>query len=443
MTREYTPFLNIFPMWHWDLQAADLLPDGSVRFAFEKDSPRQRQVIALQQRVRPSLEMQDAANIREHRLTLSRDLENMFENLHHGVRSRGLAKKFQYEAPDELVTALRPHFAEQLNNKFRHPDHLQLGTYTLGEFKEFYSAFMTLCGIHERVCYPFAQKGYPIPESSLVLVKSRRSWIATLARISDLPVNMCEEIIQHLTMDPSPRKATGMAIHPFVPLDGHNQELAVAPQFTLAANADDNILRALSYRDQKQFSRINTEKEAGLRARIKNANSRFNLPNPVDLPDKSTEIDLIIEDKQSSTLVLAELKWIRKPLKPHERQLRNADVDKGVQQLSTIREYARAHPEFLQTSRRLSRRIDEYSHVHYLLIAADHWFWVEPEDEFAILDFQAFLTKYAQSTDLHATVEDLLRYDWLPKEGENFHVRFDTSTVNGATIESPSFHHIR
>jgi hypothetical protein len=127
LSREYTQFLNIFPMWHWNLQAADLLPDGRVRFAFERDSPRQRQVIALQQRVRPSMDMQDAASTRKHRLTPSRDLERMFENLHRSVRSRGLAKKSQYEAPDELVTALRPHFADLLAAKFRHPDHLQLG----------------------------------------------------------------------------------------------------------------------------------------------------------------------------------------------------------------------------------------------------------------------------------------------------------------------------
>jgi hypothetical protein len=77
------------------------------------------------------------------------------------------------------------------------------------------------------------------------------------------------------------------------------------------------------------------------------------------------------------------------------------------------------------------------------LIVADHWFWVEPEDGFAILDFQTFLTTFSKSIDLNATVRDLLTYDWLPKEGVNFRVKFDASTVNGTTIESPSFHYIK
>jgi len=73
----------------------------------------------------------------------------------------------------------------------------------------------------------------------------------------------------------------------------------------------------------------------------------------------------------------------------------------------------------------------------------DHWIWVEPEDGFAILDFQTFLTKCSQRIDLNATVTDLLTYDWLPKEGVNFRVRFDASTVNASIIESPSFHYIK
>ncbi len=87
---------------------------------------------------------------------------------------------------------------------------------------------------------------------------------------------------------------------------------------------------------------------------------------------------------------------------------RNADIEKGVRQINLIRAYAREHPDFLKNSRRLTRDITSYANVHYLLIVADHWFWVEPEDGFAILDFQTFLTKFSKSVDLNATVRDLM-----------------------------------
>ena len=77
ISREYTSFQNIFPMWHYDMQAADMLPDGRVRFVFERDSPRQRQVIALQQTVRPAIDMRDAPDTRTHRVTLSKEQEEI------------------------------------------------------------------------------------------------------------------------------------------------------------------------------------------------------------------------------------------------------------------------------------------------------------------------------------------------------------------------------
>jgi hypothetical protein len=439
--REYTNFLNIFPRWHRYLQRADILPDGRVRFAFERDSPRQRQVIAFQQRAHPSKNMQGAPS--RARMTLTSEQEQLFADLHNATRSKGLARKFAYEPSRELLEAVRPHFQQRLDDSFRHSGDFELDGYTLDEFKLLYVGLLILCGIHERVCYPFKDKGYPIPQSSLVMVKPRGVWITKLVSLSGLSQQICEKIIDHLTMDPSPGKATGMAIHPFVPLDRYNQDLAVAPQFPLAANSDDNILRAFSYRDQAKFSGANTGKEATLRGRLLAANSRFNIPDPMNLPDRSTNIDLIIEDQQSSTLVLAELKWIRKPVKTWERAERDAEVDKGIGQVRKIRNYARAHPDFLKVSRRLTRDIGSYANVHYLLIVADHWFWVDPEDNFAILDFQVFLTNFARSTNLQSTISDLVTYDWLPVEGVNFNVAFAPSSVNGAVIESPTFNHLK
>ncbi|MGP8172955.1 MAG: hypothetical protein ACLP7O_00240 [Terracidiphilus sp.] len=440
ISREYTNFLNIFPMWHLDMQGADVLSDGRVRFAFERDSPGQRRVIAFQQRFRPHIGMRDA--ITHHRMQLNSEQERQFAELREIAQSRGSTKKLRYEPPAELIRDVLCHSLLRVDESFRYPDGLELDEYSLGEFKSFYAGLLTLCAIHERICYPFLERGHQIPESSLVMVKTRRTWIEKLADISRLPVDKCEKIVTHLTMDPSPGKETGMTVYPFIPLDGFNQELAVAPQFPLAARSDDNILRAFSYRSNAEFSRIN-QKEPLMRSRILAANGRFNIPEPVRLPNGKTNIDLIIEDAQSSTLVLAELKWIRKPLTPKERKRSNAEIEKGLQQVQLVRDYARTHPDFLKRSQRITRTVNSYANIHYLLIVADHWFWIDPEDSFAILDFQVFLTQFATSTNLQDTISDLLTYNWLPIEGVNFSVDFEPSSVNGAVIESPTFRHIR
>jgi hypothetical protein len=441
ITKEYTSFLNMFPRWHRDVQAADVLADGRIRFALERDSPGQRRVIAFQQRFRPSIGMQDAAT--HHRMQLNPAQEQKFADLYRAARAKGSAKKFKYEPPPDLIEDVMPHWINRVNESFRYPESTELGEYSLGDFKSFYAAFLTLCSIHERLCYPFLEKGHTIPESSMVLVKQRTGWIRKLAAISGLPANVCETMVSHLTLDTNSRNIAGMTVYPFVPLDRNSSELAVAPQFPLAARADENVLRALSYRVPNEFSKVTTQKEGILRARLKDVNTRFKLPEPIRLPDGSTDLDLIIEDSGSNTLVLSELKWIRKPVKALEHIQRDEEVEKGIRQIKTIRNYVRSHPDFLMQSGRLARKTSSYSNIHYLLIVADHWFWTDPEDGFAIIDYQTFLTEFAKSSNLQETVADLISYQWLPNEGQDFYVGLDASSANGAVIEIPTFYHVK
>jgi hypothetical protein len=39
-------------------------------------------------------------------------------------------------------------------------------------------------------------------------------------------------------------------------------------------------------------------------------------------------------------------------------------------------------------------------------------------------------------------MSDLLRYEWLPVEGRDFRVQYDTATVNGVSIQSEVFYTI-
>lgn len=57
----------------------------------------------------------------------------------------------------------------------------------------------------------------------------------------------------------------------------------------------------------------NTDKESLMRERITDAATQFAASHSIELPDKSTEIDLLLADEVSSTVVFAELKWSRKP----------------------------------------------------------------------------------------------------------------------------------
>ncbi len=124
-----------------------------------------------------------------------------------------------------------------------------------------------------------------------------------------------------------------------------------------------------------------------------------------------------------------------------ERLSREEDVLKGVHQLELIREYGRQHPSFLLERKELGRRLDAYEHVHHLLLVRDYWYWIEPQDRIAVMDFDEFVRRYEASSSLKDLTEDLLQYQWLPVEDRDFHVEYSAASVNGAVIESALFKH--
>jgi hypothetical protein len=106
VSRYYTNFLNIFPLWRRDHERAELMANGAVRFHIPRNSTRQRQVIAYQQLHRPAEEMRRSPKKQER----SPELQRLFNDLFQQARPHGLQKKFQYEPSIELIEALRPEY---------------------------------------------------------------------------------------------------------------------------------------------------------------------------------------------------------------------------------------------------------------------------------------------------------------------------------------------
>jgi hypothetical protein len=436
LTEQYSHFLDVFPMWHKDHERLDLLPDGRVRFYIPRDSPRERQVIAFQQGYRPQ-GVEIAAQYGGSPAPEPPETMKLLAKLWEQARPGGTAGKFAYEPSIELVESLRPKYDRRLRENFRRSDAFKFGKYSLREFKSFYIALLILCSIHEYICYPFDMPGRPVPVSSLVMVKGRRAWVTKLSDISGLAQDVCEAIVSDLVLDPVAHPTSSMCIHPFVPLD--RLTLAVAPQFPLASAVDDNITRSYSYLAPDLFSAQNTEKEETMMELVRGAAPQYDVRSRIELPDKAGEIDLLLADEEKRAVVLGELKWVRKPYRSLERIARDKEIDRGVGQLRLIRDFMRLHPDFLHERGKLPRNLTEYAAIHYLLLAWDHWYWVEPDDGIAIIDFGAFVPALRKSSSLDALVARLLTYNWLPQEGRDFRVSYAPSEANGAVFESCIF----
>ena len=111
----------------------------------------------------------------------------------------------------------------------------------------------------------------------------------------------------------------------------------------------------------------------------------------------------------------------------------------GIRQLRQIRDYLQRYPEHLKRIGKIARPVNEYRRVQYLLVARDHWPWIEPENNLMIVECGGFVKAMLKAGSLSEALDGLLGYDWLPEEGRDFTVIFERSIVNGVAVDSEVF----
>jgi hypothetical protein len=342
---------------------------------------------------------------------------------------------FACDHQEDVWRALLPEYRERVSGIARRPDTLSLGPYRLDEFNAFYAALLAVAAANDFLCYRWGQMSGTYPLESAVVVRTVSEWRGLLSRLSGVPEEQCAAMLSDLTF--SVERSIDLHVHPLTPLD--DTRLALAPPLPLSSRHDENALRVCSQRNPDIYAVTSLEKQSEMLAYLTEAGRRFGVIGPIKLPKPVPDIDFLAADEESSTLLLAELKWIRKPLRPAEISQRTAEVLKGVEQLAEIREFLASSPEHLRTLGKLTRRVDAYANVYCLVVARDHWCWTEGPGA-AIVTFEAFAEALRTEGSLRDNLEALLRYEWLPVEGRDFYVRFDTANLNGVSIESPLFY---
>ena len=162
----------------------------------------------------------------------------------------------------------------------------------------------------------------------------------------------------------------------------------------------------------------------------------FRIRGPRTLPGGLPDIDLIVEDAPNSTVVIAELKWLRKAIRSVEHIGQEAAFLRGISQLEKIVEFLRQNPRFLSERGDVSEDLSKFKSVYYVLVPRDYFVWVNPTDGIPVIEYDAFSRVLSRSTNLAAGMTELLTFDWLPREGRDFEIKYETFSVNGVSVET-------
>ncbi|SRR6266542_1942454 len=431
---QYSHFEVCFQGFHKNRYAVDVITPTSLRFTVPS-SERDRQVSAYQKGLRPR-EGQFAGQ-RAAQPPQNPRVHEAAERVLRGALQTG-ARSFEYDDSWDLWRQLLPEYTERVRALARRADSLSLGEYRLDEFNSFYAALIAICAAHDFLCFRWGQMSGVYPIESAVMVRPSAQLSETLAALSGVAHEKCQLMVSDLAF--SVTQSVDLHVYPLIPLDGANRTLAIAPPFPLHSRHDENILRVCSQRRPQVYDVTSLQKQSEMLAAARVAGARYAADGPIQLPSPNPDVDFLAVDESCSAVLIAELKWVRKTVRPAEIPDRDADVLKGVAQLQTIRAFLQQNPGQLSAVGRLPRRVDAYERVQYLLVARDHWRWVEPHNGIAIVEFDAFARALATSNSLREALTELLTYEWLPVEGRDFSVRCDRAVANGVSIESPVFY---
>lgn len=426
----YDAFLSCFPMWHRDRLLAELCSDSTVRFMVPDGAPARR-VSAFHKGFMPVFKP-----VQSEGLVLTPDQERERA----GVVSQCFYAGHQamaYPEPLALYQSLLSSYLDRLNAMFRRGDSVDLGPYTVGDLKRGYAALTTIFSVHEDLCFRFGIRQHEYPVNSCVMMRTPDEWTGLVSRISGLGEDESAALVDDLTLRD---RFWDLHVQPFVPVD--ENMLAVAPQFPLHSRPDENILRVCGHRRRSYFDEASRLKEQEmLDDLLPRCPKHFSPSGPISLPNGLPNIDFLLVDEDSATVLVAELKWLRKPHGWRERLERDEDFKKGLRQLSDIRGFLAQNLSYLSDRGKLTRRLDKYPQVAFVLVARDHFSWPNVDDS-TVADYEVFKQRVSEAGSLPGLIDSLRSYDWLPVGNTHFEVRFDTAGVNGVAVESETFYRI-
>jgi hypothetical protein len=424
----YDAFLSCFPLWHRDIFQGELLSESTIRFEMQGGA-QARRVSAFHKGIKPFSRpsQNEGLDLTEKQI---REMDAIVSQCFYSGDS-----KIVYPEPISLYQSLLPSYVDRTNSMFRRSDAIDLGPYTIEDLKRGYSALTTIFAAHEDICYRFSlRQEYPV--NSCVMMRKQDEWARLVHSISGLDQNKSSAIIEDLTLRD---RFWNLHVHPFIQVD--EDMLAVAPQFPLHSRIDENILRICGHRRRSYFDEASLLKEQEM---IDNllpiCPKQFTLDSHIPLPDGLPDIDFLLVDENFRTVLISELKWLRKPYGWLEKVERDEDFRKGLRQLSNIKSFLSQNSAFLLSRCKLKNRLDQYV-VTYALIARDHFLWPD-SNNVMVTDYEIIKESLLKGGNLMQIVEILRSYDWLPLENTHFEVRFDQAIANGVTIQSEVFYRI-
>jgi hypothetical protein len=438
LAHNYSSFVSCFSMWHKYRQGVEIISPTRLRFSAIPSST-DRRIRAQQQGARIKDWPSTRDNPVDRAFVNDPDVALLLSRLAGRVQLEG-ALAMSYPDDSELLSVLRNIFDRRLHTAFRRNSSLNLGGYALMDVRRVFAALYSLSAVHEYLCDLWRKTCGRYPFESAVMVKAPDDWVDLICNISGVPSSTVRLIVEDLTFGAI--RPLDIYIHLFVPSSNRGL-LFLIPHFVLNTRPEENILRICSYARPKRYSTISNAKEREMRQHIRqDAPGRFKISGPFKFTcSGGGDIDLIITDYESSSVLIGELKWVRKAAHPLEHLDRDAELEVGFKQALKIKRFLASNPNFLRDIGLHDPKKGKPK-LNYFVIARDHLMDKVKDKGVYLAEFDALIWALQSSRNLAQVVTKLRGLEWLPSEGREFKVTFEVASVAGVAVETETFHRL-
>ncbi|WP_438851163.1 hypothetical protein [Brevundimonas nasdae] len=271
----------------------------------------------------------------------------------------------------------------------------------------------------------------------ICLEVSRQTLIQDLARVLDRSVNEIAPVVDFLTYGTNTTHPDP-ALQPLIPVD--HTKLILAPFLILTSNWPRNILSLHARVDPRSFNSQSHSFEYEMITRLEIIMrsdwphwSNKNLP----IAPGFEEIDLIVADPKSGTLLLCEARWMIQPGDVREVLQRKKALREKVQQAERKRDSVRANLPAVIATLNLDASIN-WS-VQAIVLIDNFGGAPSSKADIPIVHRKVFAHAVPTAPTLELLHSVLSTDSWLPRNGADYQRVYEEFDLGGMKIEMPGF----
>ncbi|MEJ0232341.1 hypothetical protein Q0L23_24140 [Klebsiella michiganensis] len=285
--------------------------------------------------------------------------------------------------------------------------------FSLTEFRAYFRSLICIC-IHHTIAVLFNSRAHKIKGGGLeqrVLRINKNLLKDNISKYSGLSNEIIDKITEFLTYGKDV-KSPDPALQPLIDV---GNEYIIPNYLVITSNFDRNALTLHSRIDEKGFNKTSHLFEVVMTKNIlSEINGKFTPLTNLMLPKKEGgEIDLILLDESSKTILICELRWMLQPSDPNEIFNRQKVCMEKVEQAQKKVNAANKHKEHILRMGCCSiKDLSEWSVKGVVIL--DGYTGVQSDTDIIILPKIVFTKIVEISESLQEVYDFCASYKWLP-----------------------------